>query len=109
MVKERYFSAHDDFRTGFLYKILLILGIFLLIVFAFFKISAFIIGSGGQSVAGQIYEFSQTTYPSTILAFSIIILGVSGILYFFHYQFSKLSKIADEIENEENLETSEEQ
>jgi len=77
--------------------------------FIFLKISSFVIGSGGPSIVGQIYEFSQTTYPNTILAFAIILFGVSAILYFFHYQFSKLAKIADEIENEENLETSDEQ
>jgi uncharacterized membrane protein len=108
MTKEKYFSVHNDFKTGFFFKLLLFLGIFLLIVTVFFKIGSLVIGGGGSSVVGQIYEFSQTTYPNTILAFSIILLGVSAILYFFHYQFAKLAKIADEIENEENLETSEE-
>lgn len=109
MVKEKYFSVHNDFKTGFLYKLLLFLGIFLLIVFIFLKVSSFIIGSGGSSLVGQIYEFSQTTYPNTILAFSIILLGVSAILYFFHYQFAKLAKIADEIENEKNSDILDEQ
>jgi len=109
MVKEKYFSVHNDFKTGFLFKLLLFLGIFLLIIVIFLKISSFIIGSGGSSIVGQIYEFSQTTYPNTILAFSIIFLGASAVLYFFHYQFAKLAKIADEIENEENSETSDDQ
>jgi hypothetical protein len=32
-----------------------------------------------------------------------VFLGVGFILYFFHLQFVKLSKIADEIENEEEI------
>ena len=109
MAKERHFSVYNDFKTGFLFKLSLIFGVFLLAVYIFFKVSSFIIGSGGSSVVGQIYEFSQTTYPNTILAFSIIILGVSIILYFFHYQFAKLANIADEIENEEDSDILDEQ
>lgn len=109
MAKKRYFSVYSDFKTGFLFKLLLIFGVFLLLVYIFFKISSFVIGSGGSSIVGQIYDFSQTTYPNTILAFSIILLGVSAIFYFFHYQFAKLAKIADEIENEENSDILDEQ
>ena len=49
-------------------------------------------------------ELSQSGVPETILAFSIILLGVGFILYFFNCMFCKLSKIADEIEKEENFE-----
>lgn len=47
------------------------------------------------------YELSQSGVADSIIAFSIVFLGVGIILYFFHIQFAKLSKIADEIENEE--------
>jgi uncharacterized membrane protein len=104
MFKKRYFSAHDDFKTGFLCKFTLFLGIFLLIIFIFLKISSFIIGKGSSGLVGQIYDFSQTTYPSSILAFSIIFLFVGVVLYFFSCQFAKLAKIADEIEKGEDLE-----
>ena len=104
MFKKRYFSAHEDFKTGFLCKFTLTLGIVLLIIFIFFKASSFIIGNDSSGFAGQIYDFSQTTYPDSILALSIIILFVGIVLYFFSCQFAKLAKIADEIEKGKDLE-----
>jgi len=101
MFKKRYFSAHNDFKTGFLCKFTLFFGIFLLIIFIFFKASFFIIGAGSSGFIGQIYDFSQTTYPNSILAFSMIFIFVGIVLYFFNCQFAKLAKIADEIENGE--------
>ena len=103
MLKKRYFSANSDFKTGFLCKLTLFLGILLLIVFIFLKVSSFMIEKESEGFLGQIYELTQTTIPDSILAFSIIFLGVGIILYFFHCQFAKLAKIADEIENEEEL------
>ena len=96
MIKERNFSTDDDFKTGFLSKLLLIIGVILLAIFIFFKVIAYGFGSG------ILYDFAQTQYMGTIVAFSIIFIGVGIILYFFHMQFVKLAKIADEIENEEN-------
>ncbi|UCH72421.1 MAG: hypothetical protein JSW62_02420 [Thermoplasmatales archaeon] len=104
MFKKRYFSTHDDFKTGFLCKFTLFLGILLLIIFIFFKISSFIIGEGSSGFIRQIYDFSQNTYPNSILAFSIILLFVGVVLYFFSCQFAKLEKIADEIEKGEKFE-----
>lgn len=104
MFKKRYFSAHDDFKTGFFCKLTLFLGLVLLLIFIFSIISALIIGENSSGFAKQIYDFSQTDYPNSILAFSIILFGVGAILYFFHCQFSKLAKIADEIEKAEDLE-----
>jgi len=104
MLKRRYFSVHSDFKTGFFYKLSLFLGVFLLIVFIFLKASSFLIGGGSSGIPQQIYDFSQTTYPESILAFSIILIAVGFILYFFHYQFGKLAKIADEIEKGEDFE-----
>ena len=52
------------------------------------------------------YDLSQSRVADSIIAFSIVFLGVGIILYFFHLQFAKLSKIADEIENEEEIKDS---
>jgi len=104
MFKKKYFSAQEDFRTGLLCKVTLFLGFVLLIIFLFSKISAIIIGENSSGLAKQIYDFSQTSYPNSILAFSIILLGIGAILYFFHCQFTKLAKIAEEIEKSENSE-----
>jgi len=83
MFKKKHFSAHGDFRTGFLYKFSLAVGLLLLCIFIFLKVSS-----------------SQSSSAGPIIAFSILFLSIGGILYFFHQQFSKLAKIANEIENE---------
>ena len=104
MFKKRYFSAQDDFKTGFFCKVTLFFGVILFLIFFFTKLSALIIGKNSTGFAKQIYDFSLTSLPNTILAFSILLLGIGLILYFFHCQFAKLAKIADEIEELENLE-----
>ena len=103
MFKKRYFSAHDDLKTGFFYKLSLFFGFFLLFIFIFFKVSSFIIGEESSGIFRDIYYFSQTTYPESILALALILIAVGFILYFFYLQFLKLEKIADEIEKEEEL------
>jgi len=83
MFKKRYFSAKSDFKTGFLCKFAIFLGIlFLLIAIILLGIS----------------EYSQTNYPESFLALAIIMFAVGIILYFFNCQFAKLAKIVDEIE-----------
>ena len=67
-------------------------------------VSSFLIGEGSSGILQQIYDLAQTTLPNSILAFSMIFLAVGIILYFFHCQFAKLAKIADEIEKGEDLE-----
>lgn len=104
MFKKRYHSAHSDFKTGITCKFAFFLGILLLIISLFFKISSFLIDSGSAGDLQPIYDFSQTTYPDSILAFSIISFFIGFILYFFHCQFAKLAKIADEIEKGEHSE-----
>jgi amino acid transporter len=103
MFKKRYISVHSDFKTGLFYKISLILGLILLIIFIIIKVTSFIVGSDSTGFAGDIYNFSQTPYINTIFAFSILLFAAAVILYFFNCQFAKLSKIAEELENEENL------
>lgn len=104
MFKKRYFSVHSDFKTGFFCKLSLFLGVFLIIVFIFLKVSSLIIGEGSSGILLQIYDFAQTIYPESILAFAIILIAVGFIMYFFNCQFAKLAKIADEIEKEEDFE-----
>jgi len=106
MIKKRYFSTNEDFKTGFFYKLFLLIGIILLSIFVFIKITTLFVDKDSLGLAEQIYDFSQTNYPNSILAFSIIILAIAVILYFFYYQFVKLAKIADEIEKEENSDDS---
>jgi len=101
MFKERHFSAHENFRTGIFFKLSLFLGFFLLLFYVFLKIISLFIGQNNTGFIRTIYDLSQSSIADSIIAFSIVFLGVGFILYFFHLQFAKLSKIADEIENEE--------
>ena len=103
MFKERRFSAHEDFRTGIFCKFSLFLGFFLLLFYVFLKIISLFIGQNDTGFLQTIYNLSQSSVADSIIAFSIVFLGVGFILYFFHLQFVKLSKIADEIENEEEI------
>ena len=103
MFKERRFSAHEDFRTGIFCKLSLFLGFFLLLFYVFLKIISLFIGQNNTGFLQTIYDLSQSSVADSIIAFSIVFLGVGFILYFFHLQFVKLSKIADEIENEEEI------
>ncbi len=103
MFKERHFSARNDFRTGIFCKLSLFLGFFLLIFYVFLKIISLFIGQNNTGFIQTIYDLSQSSVADSIIAFSIVFLGVGFILYFFHLQFVKLSKIADEIENEEEI------
>ena len=103
MFKERRFSAHEDFRTGIFCKLSLFLGFFLLLFYVFLKIISSFIGQNNTGFIQTIYDLSQSSVADSIIAFSIVFLGVGFILYFFHLQFVKLSKIADEIENEEEI------
>jgi len=107
MFKERRFSAHEDFRTGIFCKLSLFLGFFLLLFYVFLKIISLFIGQNNTGFIQTIYDLSQSSVADSIIAFSIVFLGVGFILYFFHLQFVKLSKIADEIENEEEIKESE--
>ena len=106
MFKEKHFSSHDDFRTGFLCKLSLFLGIFLLIFYVFLKVISLFMGQNNTGLFQTFNDLSQSNIADSIIAFSIVFLGVGIILYFFHLQFAKLSKIADEIENEEEIEDS---
>jgi len=106
MFKEKHFSAHEDFRTGIFCKFSLFLGFFLLLFYVFLKIISSFIGQNNTGFYQIIYNLSQSNFADSIIAFSIVFLGIGFILYFFHLQFVKLSKIADEIENEEEIKES---
>jgi hypothetical protein len=95
MVKRHVFSAHSDLRTGFLCKFFLVLGGILLVCYLILILLHPI--AINEDVTGA------------ILAFSILLLGIGVILYYFSCQFAKLSKIAQEIESDESLKEDEEE
>ena len=89
MVKRRLISAHSDLKTGFFCKLLLVLGFILLIFYLVQLVIPAV--SLGDTVGGA------------LIAFAILCLGLGFILYFFACQFTKLSQIAEEVEQDESL------
>ena len=86
----KYKSPYHDFKTGFLCKVFLFLGvIFLFLV---------LLQAGFSSV-----DFGENIFGMSI-AFVILFFGIGLLLYFISCQFAKLAEIAKEIENEEILE-----
>ena len=88
-MKKHFFSAHSDLKTGFLCKLFIGLGIILVVLYALFHFTKVV--NLGDDVEGA------------LLAFAILSLGLGGIMYFFACQFSKLSQIADDVEQDESL------
>jgi membrane-anchored glycerophosphoryl diester phosphodiesterase (GDPDase) len=89
MAKKHLFSAHNDFKTGIFCKFFLILGCILFIIYLV-ETLLHLIGLSADDIG-------------IILAFSILSLGLGLILYFFSRQFTKLSQIAEEVEQDESL------
>jgi len=106
MFEEKRFSTHNDFRTGFFGKLTLLIGLILLISYVFIKVISLFINQNKTGFLQFLYNISQSNTSDTIIAFSIVFLGFGFILYFFHLQFAKLSKISEEIENEEEIKDS---
>lgn len=83
-MKQRTLSVYSDHKTGFFYKVCIILGALLLIIYLI-ETSAHIFGLTDGSTA-------------SMLGFAILLLGIGIILFFFSFLFSKLASIAEEIE-----------
>ena len=98
MFKKRYFKTNHDFKTGLYSKLSLILGIILLIIFIFLKISSLFLSKNNTGFLKSIYIISNGTAVDSIAAFSIIFIAIGIIIYFLYRQFVKLDEIAKEIE-----------
>ena len=100
MFKKRHISAYEDLKTGLFSKFFLLIGILLLIVYVFIKGCSLLLGKNDSDFLLLIHHFSQSSYIESILAFSIVFIGLGMITYFIHRQFIKLAEIASEIEKE---------
>jgi hypothetical protein len=85
MIKEKHFSAKHDFHTGIVSKSCFFLSI-LFFVFAIIE---------------TVFNFVIFLDSSVFLALGILFIGIAGISWFFNKQFSKLSDIVEEMEQEE--------
>lgn len=83
MVKIKKFSVYTDFKTGILYKIFLLIG-FILIILYFLEILIL-----------------ETKFSDILLSLSILFISFGLIIYFFNKQFNKLAAIAEELEDED--------
>ena len=86
MLKKKKIFVYSDLKTGFFYKLFLIIGLILLIFYLIENAIHFIGINEG--------------ILSTLLAFAILAFGLGFIFYFLSSQFAKLAEIAKEIENE---------
>lgn len=107
MIRERHFSVKDDFRTGSFSRLFFILSVLLTIVLAFILGIGIIFSAETSGVLGSIVSLSDSTVVDTLIAFLIICIGLSAILFFFKRQFAKLDEIAKEFEDK--LDESEEE
>lgn len=99
MIKKKYFSAYNDFKTGILYKTCIFLGTIFLIIFIILTIlSKILIANDSVGLVKYLYDLSLSDFPGLALSFSILLIAFGLILYFFKRQFQKLAEIADEIE-----------
>ncbi len=98
MFEKKYFSAHNDFKTGILFKFTIVIGLILLVIFIVLRITSFVVNE-----KDILYSLSNSKYVDIIGAFAILLIFLSLVLFFFNRQFIKLSDIADEIENSEEL------
>ena len=80
------------------------MGFILLVVYAIIKIIFFVSDKNSSGFIKTIYDFSQNSQSDAIIAFSLLFFALGVILLFFHYQFGKLAKIAEDIENSEDYE-----
>lgn len=94
MAKKHVYSAHSDFKTGFLYKLSFVIACVLCVVYVV-EMLLHPLGLSPDTLG-------------TLLAFVILGFGLGAILYFFSRQFAKLSDIADDVEHDESLDDSEE-
>lgn len=93
MSKTRKKSVYNDFKTGILSKIFIILGF--LILFGYIGLKIINILTNNKQV---LQIFANFPYIESLLALAIIFIGVGLMLYFIHSQFAKLADIAEEIE-----------
>ena len=99
-MKTKYFSADEDFKTGLIYKIFFLLSGILIALILIIKGLAFAFSGETEGFLFSIIELSSSSFIDISIAIVIIFIGLGGIAYFFHRQFSKLADIAKEIENE---------
>lgn len=104
MIKEKRFSPHQDFKTGIFFKVSILLGIILLILYLVLRLIDNVTEVADSGLISIIQNLANSSIAETILAFAIILIGLGLIAYFFHIQFSKLSKISEEIEGEDQIE-----
>lgn len=91
-------SVYNDFKTGFLYKICIIIGIIFLLIFLLINLNSLIYSNYNIAILKFFYDISITNFSGIMFSFSILLIAAGLILYFFKRQFNKLAEIANEIE-----------
>lgn len=100
-MKKKYFSAFNDYKSGVISKISIILGLVLLFVYIILKILGFLLNNVEHGFIDSFYSFLVSGRLEVIAAFSVLLLAAGIIFYFFKVQFTKLADIAKDVENGE--------
>ena len=91
MIRKHFFSVYSDFKTGFLCRLFLILGVIFLIISAILHFTSFVA--------------TDENTKGVVIAFTVLFFGIGILVYFISCQFAKLAKIAEEIEKENKIDS----
>ena len=97
-MKKKKYSVYNDFKTGFLFIICIIVGLLFLFIFIILKLLSIIYLNYHIEFLKYFYDLSSSNFSGIIISFSILLISAGLILYFFKRQFNKLAEIANEIE-----------
>jgi protein-S-isoprenylcysteine O-methyltransferase Ste14 len=89
-------------KSGLIGRFSVSLGFLFLFIFVFLKIVSFLAG-GSTGFLKSLYDISISTVPDSFVALGAILVFFGLIFFYFSHQFSKLEKIADEIEKSEEF------
>jgi len=104
MVKIKYFSVYSDFKTSFFAKLLFFLTAIFILLYFIIILFDFFFHHVSNGVIGFIVSLAESSVVDISLAMIILCAGLGIIALFFHHQFKKLSTIADELKEIEQLE-----
>lgn len=102
MIRKKFFSVKNDFRTGVLSRVFLALAFILFFCIVLIITIGILFANETNESIGLVVSLYHSSVIDILLAFLIITVGLGGILWFFKRQFVKLDTIANEYEEETN-------
>ena len=100
MIRKKFFSVKNDFRTGILSRVFLALAFILFFCIMIILTIGILFSNETNGIIGIVVGFYHSSVIDILLAFLIITVGLGGILWFFNRQFVKLDIIANEFDED---------